>query len=117
MSAPSARFTVSGTVNWYVQISVFISVFVGAPGSVPSNKAGVTGAFELNTIVYVRLPAESTGSALIIGSRLVISILVFLGSIGVAVGLAVGDGLTDGLGLGEGDGLPAGFNTLRVLVS
>ena len=36
-----------------------MSVFVGAPGSVPSNKAGVTGAFELNTIVYVRFPAES----------------------------------------------------------
>jgi len=41
------------------------------------------------------------------------------GSIGVGVGLAVGDGLTDGLGLGlgEGEGLPAGFSTLRVLVS
>jgi hypothetical protein len=96
-----------------------MSVFVGAPGSTPSKEAGVTGAFELNTIVYVRLPPESTGSALIIGCRLVISILIFLGSIGVGVGNAVGEGLTDGLGLGlgEGDGDPAGFSTLRVLVS
>jgi hypothetical protein len=30
---------------------MFMSVFAGAPGSVPSKKAGVTGAFELNTIV------------------------------------------------------------------
>jgi hypothetical protein len=30
---------------------MFMSVFVGDPGSAPSNDAGVTGAFELNTIV------------------------------------------------------------------
>ena len=96
-----------------------MSVFVGAPGSAPLNEKGVTGAFELNTIVYVRWPEESAGSALIIGRRFVISILVLLKSIGVGVGLAVGEGVADGLGLGlgEGDGLPAGFNTFRVSVS
>jgi hypothetical protein len=54
---------------------------------------------------------------------LLIKILVFVGSSTGGVGLTVGVGLGDtlglglGLGLGEGDGLPAGFGTLRVLVS
>jgi hypothetical protein len=106
-----------------------MSVFVGAPGSIPSNDFGVTGAFELNTMVYVREPPESTGSALIIGRLFSISILTLLKGTGVGVGLAVGeglavgDGLGDGLGLGlglgvgVGDGVGVGFKTLRVSVS
>jgi hypothetical protein len=69
------------------------------------------------------LPPTSGGSTLIIGRLLLIKILVFVGSSTGGVGLTVGVGLGDtlglglGLGLGEGDGLPAGFGTLRVLVS
>ncbi len=98
-----------------------MSRLVGAPGSVPSKLAGVTGAFELMTIVYVRLPATNDGSRLITGRVLVISIATLLESTGVGDGLGVGEGLTDGLGLGLGlglgEGLPAGFNTLFVSVS
>ena len=94
---------------------------------VPSKLAGVTGAFELKTIVYVLEPETSSGSRLIIGRLLLISMATFSGATGVGVGLAVGDGdavgLTDGLGLGlglglgVGEGLPGGFSTLLVLVS
>jgi hypothetical protein len=54
---------------------------------------------------------------------LLIKIFVPVGSSTGGVGLTVGVGLGDtlglglGLGLGDGDGLPAGFGTLRVLVS
>src|SRR5260221_659125 len=96
-----------------------MSVAIVPPGLVPSKLAGVTGAFELKTIVYVRWPAVRAGSRLIIGRLLLTSIAILMGSTGVGVGLAVGDGLTEGLGLGlgVGDGLPGGFSTLLVSVS
>ena len=88
----------------------------------PSKLDG-SGAFELSTTVYVRLPPDSVGSRLIIGRLLLIWIRVFDGSSTGGVGLTVGDGLGETLGLGlglgdgEGEGLPAGFGTLRVFVS